>query len=216
MPKRNKKKNYLLPFFIVAVIILGSSLIMLSLNGHATKNEPICKDVEIPYDYNEEYLETVPYTDTECESKLLVYNRGDFDLVSSVCNQKIEECQSYFLGICTNKITYCTDRTITCSLGINNLDDEKGVWKVDFNFFKYGSDEIEATASQSRMLDPYSSGDAIGQGEITSKELYNSSYSCSYVISKEPTKQVCRDVTKYKEVTKTRVVTRYKNETICN
>ncbi len=45
----------------------------------------------------------------------------------------------------------------------------------------------------------------------TDKEI-----TCGYVPSYIPTKQVCRDVTKYKEVTKNRTVIRYRTETVCD
>jgi len=225
--KKSSKGVYILVGIIAVVVIvlliafLNSSSMtgnVINTNSQDGQNQEVkqnCKDVQVPYDYLEEYQETVPYTDTVCDAKVLIYSRGSFDLVSSVCNQQVEECQKYVLGFCTSKVTYCTDRTITCSLGINNLDDERGVWQVNFNFFKSGSSNVEATASQSRGLDPHSSGTAIGQGKITSKELYDTQYTCSYVIGNEPTKQVCRDVTKYKDVTKTRTVTRYRTENKC-
>ena len=217
--KKGQATTYII-IAIVVIVALGIFFLFIqpSLTGNVVNDGGAknCREVQEPYDYLEEYQETVPYTDTVCDSKVLVYNRGSFDLVSSVCNQKVEECQNYVLGICTSKIIYCTDRTITCSLEINNLDDESGVWQVDFNFFKSGSNNVEATASQSRGLDPHASGKAIGQGKITSKELYDTTYTCSYSISREPTKQVCRDVTQYKEVTKTRTIVRYRNAEVCD
>ena len=228
MVEKKNQNKYLIPILVVCIGLLSLSLIFLFYNklpSNGTGNIILdliateslsCYEVQVPYEEVEEYQETIPYTDKECEEKVLVYNRGKFNMVSSICNKKVEECNKYILGICTDKTIYCTDRTILCSLELNNLDDEKGVWKVGFNFYKSGSSVIEDTSFQNRLLDPHSSGEARGEGNILSKELYETPYSCSYTIIEEPTKQVCRDVIKYKEVKKTRIITKYRTEQKCN
>lgn len=197
----------------VTFLILGVFLISGCITGQITRLN--CKDVQVPYDYVEEYQETVPYTDRECETKILVYSITDFVFGSSICNNRVEECRDYILGICISKIAYCTDRTVTCSLKVNNLDDERGNWVIDFKFFKADSNSIDTIDTVSTWLYPHTSGIVTGRGKIISKELFDTSYTCSYSISNEPTKEVCREVIKYKEVTKTRTVTRYRTEQKC-
>ena len=43
----------------------------------------------------------------------------------------------------------------------------------------------------------------------------NQDIACTYQVDTIPTKQVCRDVIKYKDVTKTRTVTKYRTEERC-
>lgn len=179
------------------------------------ETQKTCKDIQVPYDYLEEYQETVPYTDRECEDKLLSYSITDFTFVSSVCNEDTKECKSGALGIPYDCIHYCIDRVVTCYLTLNNLDSEKGTWIINFLFYKIGGSSPDITADISRFLYPQTSEKIIGTGEIKNKELYEQEYTCSYNVPNEATKQICRDVIKYKEVTKTRTVTRYRTEQKC-
>jgi hypothetical protein len=176
-----------------------------------------CRDVQVPYETQEEYAkteyytETVPYTDRECEQKTLVYSITDFTLGASVCNEQEEVChQSYPILGCVDKTLYCVDRTVSCYLKINNLDDERGSWTIKFDFMKSGSSSVEATDTSSNWLYPHSSGTIGGSGKITTKELLDTAYTCRYSVTNEPTKEICRDVIKYKDVQKERQVTAYK------
>lgn len=183
-------------------------------------------DVQVPYDAKENYdvqepyTETVcnniqvPYSDKECESKPLVYSIEDFVIASSVCNEREEIChQSYPIIGCTDKTVYCIDRTVTCSLKLNNLDDERGSWTINFNFLKVGSSSVDATDTASMWLYPHTSNTFVGRGRITTKELFDTSYTCKYSVPNKATKQVCRDVTKYRTVQDCKDVTKYRTVT---
>jgi len=234
MVKKEKTRSSKVPLIIIGSLIGFFALIWIismivnsnqPINNYQTNSSnsdssysvnPSCRDVQTPYDYVEEYQESEPYTDQECESKTLVYSITNFVFISSTCNNQLEECTNYFLGICTDKIVYCTDRTLVCSVDINNLDDERGSWTIKFNFYKQSDNSVGATDSPSTWLYPHTTETITGTGRITTKELYDTPYSCSYSAVNEPTKQVCRDVIKYHDVTKTRTVTRYKTEQQCN
>ena len=191
----------------------------------STSPEKQCQDVQVsysdtenydeqePYTKKEYYSESVPYTDQQCESKNLVYNIQNFYLDSQTCNQKVEECSDYTLGICTSKIQYCVDRSVVCSFTLNNLDNEEGTWGIDFSFYKQGSSEIEGTDKRASSLYAQDSETVRGNTRITTKEPYETSYSCRYAVANTPTKKICRDVIKYKEVQKSREVTAYKSVT---
>ncbi|MBI2675409.1 MAG: hypothetical protein HYX24_03055 [Candidatus Aenigmarchaeota archaeon] len=179
---------------------------------------PNCKDAQVPYQEQEEYTkteyysETVPYTDRECESKKLVYSITDFAIKSQICNKKIEECIKYLpiIGTCTEKINYCIDRQVVCSVKVNNFDDEPGTWTVRFDFYKDGSNNIIGSDTRNIFVYPHDTTEAGGLTSITEKELLTTTYTCTRVVTVEPTKQVCRDVTKYKQVQKEKQVTAYR------
>src|SRR3989344_566432 len=77
---------FILVIILAIYFINYSSQENKSLTGNAINalaDKKNCRDVQVPYEEQETYFESVPYTDKECESKVLVYNRGDFNLVSS-------------------------------------------------------------------------------------------------------------------------------------
>lgn len=218
-------KRILLALFILSVFLTSGCI-----TGQVTG--PICKNVEVPYESQEEYMkteyytETVPYTDTVCESKDLPYSVTGFVLEYNTCNQKKKECKSTaILGIPYDCIEYCVDRSISCSLNLNNLDtEESGTWRILFSFYEVGTGNTIKTREVSKFLYPQTSKTIVGSSRIQSEGLNgdaNKELTCSYNVKSIPTKQVCRDVIRYKEVQKERQVTayrpvtKYKTEQVC-
>ncbi|MFQ6121031.1 MAG: hypothetical protein ACE5KE_14245 [Methanosarcinales archaeon] len=185
--------------------------------GQAIADQPTgqnCREVQVPYEDIEYYTETVPYTDQECETKTLVYSITDFKVTGS-CVDYDERCKKYILGICVEKEEFCVERKTTCSLNLNNLDDERGTWVIRFTL--YGDGSVMEKESVSKFLYPQTSGNVQKTFTLIGEEKCNKNqYSCSYGATNEPTKQICRDVIKYKEVQKSRTVTRYRTETRCD
>ncbi len=227
------RPNYHIFIIVVIAIIFasGCSDSQASRTGHSISSSvPQCKDVKVPYESQEEYLkteyytETVPYTDQECEAKKLVYSVTNFMNIPSVCNKQEEVChKSYPILGCTDKTVYCVDRSVYCSLNLNNLDDERGTWSFKFDFFKRGSNSVDATGKNTnKWLYPHTSETIYGIGRITKKELLTTTYTCRYYVTNEPTKQICRDVIKYRDIKKERQVTayrpvtKYRTEKKCN
>lgn len=153
-----------------------------------TQVQKNCRDVQTPYDYLEEYQETVPYSDRECESKTLTY--------------KLEKgsCLDY------DDNWLSQDQPAKYSCTITNLDTEAGTFSVTIGFDVQGQN-LEET--QSQYIYPQSSKTFA----ISRMSHINSCFCYEQNI---PTKQVCRDVTRYKEVTKTRTVIRYRTDTVCD
>ena len=118
----------------ICLLILFTFFFLL-IGCNKTSYQQKCEEIEVPYETQEEYTkteyytETVPYTDQECKNKDLIYSITDFKIDSSKCNQQEEVChKSYPILGCTDKTVYCVDRTVLCSLTLNNLDDERGNW----------------------------------------------------------------------------------------
>jgi len=210
-------------FFAVMGILLAVFIITFLGNTSFTGNvisshsRSNCKDVQVPYDYKEEYIDTVPYSDEVCESKELTYNLQDFVIDYNSCQKTEERCLKYILGICSKKETYCVEKKIQCKLDITNLDDQKGYWGVQFEFMS--RDDHSTTVGTSKT-----GGSLYSQETETfygSKTFYNEEeaskdYTCRYKVTSAPTKLICRDVTKYKDITRTRTVTKYRTEEKCD
>src|SRR3989344_7675059 len=216
-----KKKITLLVFLILGLILLGGC----ASTGEVTKitgkvTEPTCKDVEVPYEIQAEYMKTeyyterVPYTDKECESKDLIYSITDFKKDYEICNQKGDVCHDRIIGICSNREYYCMDKTISCSLNLNNLDNEVGVWSVNFNFYEIGNNNnVAGVKTNSNSLYPQTSQNFSQSVRITSEGIAgnaNKEYTCTYDVASIPTKQVCIDVIKYQDIQRERQVTAYR------
>ena len=96
---------------------LGNTLTGNVINTPTNQNQQIqnqqtkksCRDVQVPYDYLEEYQETVPYTDRECETKELAYSITNFVMSYNTCDKQEYICKNTFLGICTEKTYYCVE-----------------------------------------------------------------------------------------------------------
>lgn len=236
----NSNKKYSLIIICIAVVVIGLIVFFVVRNHYSSTNsysasssnqqssssssnnrqppvktEPTCRSEpyqeQEAYTKTEYYTETVPYTAQECQAKKLGYSVTDFTLVSNTCNQKLEECTDYTLGFCTSKIKYCVDRTVVCSLRFNNLDTEtRGIWEVRIDFKKSGSSNVADSDNGNLAVYPSDSGTYSFTGRITTKEPYEQSYTCDYHVLTEATKQICRDVIKYREVQRSREVTAYR------
>ncbi|MFT4308989.1 MAG: hypothetical protein ACMXYL_00705 [Candidatus Woesearchaeota archaeon] len=195
-------------------------------------NDPICRYVQIPYEAQESYLrteyyvESVPYTHSECEEKDIPYSIESFRFLSNNCNQVQEICNKFFLGICTEKTTFCIDRTVSCTLDLTNLDsEERGYFTVRFNFFEQGSNNYIKHSDDSRLVYAQTRSSFSGSVRIISEGEdgdANKQLSCNHVLLRKPTKTVCRDVIQYRDVqrerqvTAYRPITKYRSEQICD
>lgn len=148
-----------------------------------------CRNVQVPYSEQEVYYETVPYTDRVCEDKELVYKQE-----RGTCVGKSDG----YLGVGARPMSYsCT---------ITNLDTEAKIFtmKIGLNI---GEQQLFDTLSY--YIYPQSSKEFAYAEDIGGE-------SCFCVLEEIPTKSVCRDVIKNKEVRKTRTVTKYRTEKQCD
>ncbi len=192
---------------IVAIILSSSNLTGNAVNDNSynfpenaqgdsqnsqTGGSPIskknCRQEQVPYEEQETYYETVPYTDQECEDKQLIYKKDN--------------------GACTdwedNWFSENTPAKYSCM--ITNLDSEGGNFALEIGF-NVGSEQLKET--QSKYIYPQSS-------ETFYVQRDSAIDSCFCKEASIPTKQVCRDVIKYKDIARTRTVTKYKTEEVCD
>lgn len=214
-PQKSSSK-WLSIIVVIGVVVILVFLISQSLSKSTTGNvvvssqvapagnSPVvptksCSDVQVPYQEQEEYvkteyyIETVPYTDKECEAKYLTY--------------KVEK------GTCSNRKDnfFASDEPAKFDCTITNLDSEAGTFGMTIGFMVNGQ-KLEET--QTNYIYPQSS-------EKFSISRDASVTSC-YCAEQVPTKQVCRDVIKSRDVqrerqvTAYRPVTKYKTEQQCS
>jgi len=171
-----------------------------------------CKDIQVPYDAEEEYTEQEPYLRTETYYESEPYAEEMCEAVNLAYNK----VNNYCLDMKDNLIF--ADEPAKYSVTINNLDPENGGWfVVDIGFIIAGQVVKE---EQSQYIYP-SSSKTFYVEQMATRD------SCYFVVTELPTKQICETVTKYKdvlktrevtdyrEVTKTRTVTKYRTETVC-
>lgn len=197
-PIQKKKDISVGKLILVIVLIIFGAFVVFSFlsnsynssDGSLSSSESkiVCRDAQVPYDYQEEYTETVPYTDQECESRELVYKKD-----TGSCIQRDDNF-------------FADDVPAKYSCTITNLDTEAGTFSMKIGFNVNGEQLFE---TQQKYIYPQSS-----ESFSVSRDASISSCFCSE--TSIPTKQVCRDVIKYKDVAKYRTITKYKTEQQCS
>lgn len=210
-----------------------------SVTGYAVANnqpEKNCREIEIPYEAQEEYLkteyytETVPYTDTECETKELSFRSSDDNPLRDVtCIDSHEECKESHTTIfgnvkCDRYETICDKYREGVSFDITNLDSEKGLWRFEWrnscrnNQLLCNIQDYKSLGVYGDYIDPTETKTFSYQIEYDAK---GQEYLFPYLLD-IPKKQICRDVIKYREVQKSRQVTayhpvtKYRTEEVCD
>ncbi|MBI5046346.1 hypothetical protein HZC07_01295 [Candidatus Micrarchaeota archaeon] len=173
--------------------------------------EQVCQNIQYQESYLDQECNTVPYTDTVCDTKQLIYNTGGNPNVLSACAQQRVDCLKPGLFGCAQTQTVCTSYGYSCSLVINNLDDEGGRWYVKIGILNTNGQNLSLKSLNSNyavdMLDnqvyvqPRSSYTVSFNPTTNTPDVrgLETSY-CSIAVYQVPTKQVCRDVIKTKEV----------------
>ena len=199
------------------------------LEEEIPEEEPIgqqCRDELIPYEEQESYLDTeiytekVPYIDQECENKKLSYKVENFK-PDSKCINFDERCwEEYKLfGGCKHYESYCVKKEIYTPLDITNLDSEKGSWILQYSLFTNGN--LKETYNKDIFLYPSETKKETHTFILSGEEEVNKKLTAYWKILSVPTKQVCTDVTKYKdeqksrEIIKYRPVIKYRTEQVC-
>lgn len=175
--------------------------------------------VKEPYTETEWYTESEPYTTTECNDKYALYKTDWGEGITSVCIQN--ECASYD-SYCTEKnfwgncIEYsqscasykCVKSTKYCEVKIENKERES--IQMDIALYKWDYDN-----KQEKLVKTVDNTwvNALDDASIKWDFTYLSTESvgCYYRITKSPTIQECKDVIRYRDVSKSRQVTKYQD-----
>ncbi|MEM5777959.1 MAG: hypothetical protein QXJ06_06020 [Candidatus Aenigmatarchaeota archaeon] len=228
--KKLMKKTKINKFFLISGIVLTVLIVFLVL-GKSIKvpyqakiievvkepyTEKVCKDVQVPYTEKVCHTEKEPYTENYCENKNLIYKSTvDNIYKSTTCTRNHQECQKYFLGICTEWRTVCDEYTTICSFSITNLDTEVGTWIYSWEkqCITPGCRTISEAniGTYSLTIDPTETKDTWAQLIYAPTD----EQTCIAKIISIPKKQVCQIVTKYRDKQVCQDVIRYRTETQC-
>lgn len=199
-PKKNKK---LLVFGIIAVIVSAIFILVLlnsSINSNVISNfpdKPFCKDIQIPYEEQEEYIQTEYYTETvpyqyEVPLRYESTNYDNTDTLNGI------DC-----GYVGNYMK-CYD------IAIVNIDTIGGVFTVHCNFrtlsrMLYDNQQVYVNNGNTETVRCRADVDMGEDVELT------------YAVD-APTKTETeyKDVQRERQVTAYRPVTKYKTEQQCD
>ena len=117
-----------------------------------------------------------------CATQQISYSAANFN-ANSVCNNQDEN-------------GFCIDKTVTCSITINNLDGEiGGIFEISFKFFEQGnSGNILFLASSESFLEPGEQHTFEGIFNVQSQGEQgdaNKDLTCFYNTINIPRKEVC-------------------------
>ncbi len=205
---------------IFGLIIIGDKIftggkltgnVIGGINEATTKLE--CK--QQTYEKTEVYTESLPFTEEECEEIPLKYleewQNNPRQCINEICDQHEQYCvDKNWLGNCIQFAERCTHSACTkyeqkCDLKIENIDDEPGVWKIEGYIWDDDFNRLGELVKEVQIyVQPTKSNIA------TWSFVYNAgeSKSCSKRIIVVPQKRVCENVIAYKDVEKTRAVTK--------
>ena len=194
-PKKSNKTGIIIGISILVFIVIylsfriGYSTDTPSGNAIIDNNKNgVCKEIQVPYQDTESYIEQEPYQATE-EYKV--------DLKYEVVNNYKETFYEGFLDVWARSI-----------VEVRNVDSETGsfIVKQTFKTLEDGSNDF--TSSQYIM--PGETKTFTEKYDISAGEDFD----VSYVITPSQ-KTLTRTVTKWRDVTKYRTVTKYKQEEVC-
>ncbi|MBI2044876.1 hypothetical protein HYT23_02365 [Candidatus Pacearchaeota archaeon] len=182
-----------------------------SINEATSKLE--CKQQS--YETTEQYTESLPFTEKQCKEIPLKYleewQNNPRQCINEICDQHEQYCvDKNWLGNCIQFAERCTHYACTkyeqkCDLKIENIDDEPGVWKVEGYIWDDDFNRLGELVKEVQVyVQPTKSNIA------TWSFVYNAGESkgCSKRIIGVPQKRICENVIVYKNIEKTRAVTK--------
>jgi len=197
---------------VLSVLYLVSAFVQIPYTGYAVYTE------KEPYTETETYLDTEPYTDQDCSEADLksVIELDDTDSVciNEICDSNTQVCvDTNWYGGCIKYQDQCTHKACTkyklmCKVSVQNIDDNYGVWVISgYEYFYNTRQRGDLIKDIQVPVQPTKTGMASWEYTFDAGE----SVGCSYDVKTTPTKSVCRDIIKTKNVEKTREVTKYKD-----
>ncbi len=200
-------KSALIVIFSILTIVLFSGC----LTGGQTVSLPIvpeCREVQIAYEFNETYTESEPYTSKECETVNLKSKVIQGVNMETVCIEQncIEE--SFWTRDC--KEWECVKDKNIYTFILKNMDDEGGRWAFRMTF-QGMSGEVDGGIRR-HYIEPEDEQTFMWEyvKNIPTEEVYT-----DFDVEEIPTKQVCENVIRYRDVEKTRPVTKFRTEEVC-
>ncbi|MEK6885614.1 MAG: hypothetical protein AABX17_01455 [Nanoarchaeota archaeon] len=206
---------------VLLILVFSSLFGFQAITGHSVFQT--CKDVQVPYEEQEEYTDTVPYTAQDCNYITPLYKTEYID-VSSNCIQ--QECESY-AQVCIEKnfwgncISYgqgscqsykCVKYQQTCGVKITNQERQGTYFNLNLQVYNYDSQQRTSVRIENLWVSALDSN----QASWSFTYLPTDRMGCVYDFVDSPQIQECKDTIKYRDMTKTRTITKYRTENVCN
>jgi len=140
-------------------------------------------------------------------------NRVCIDSDNACTNKEQYCCETNWYGSCTRwcerclAYRYSCDRTrIDCTGKLSNYDTVYGIWNLLWTFYDLnGKKAYSDTGSVGVNSHDYT---GLSKSYYVEGDGYNINY-CTITVDNYPTKEVCNNEIRYRDVTKTRTVTKW-------
>ena len=198
--KKRQKKNLVIALSLISVFTI------LGVLGNTIK---------VPYSAITGEVVKEPYVDTECYFKDAIY-KIEWAGNEASCIQ--EECATYssycaeknFWGNCIRYEQRCASNKCVkygadCKIKIINQEKEPMTFNLDLS--KFNRDTRISQPIKTETFGVSALGDRIVSWSYT--RLSTESASCQYQLTNNPQIQVCNQQTKYKDVEKEKIITKY-------
>lgn len=202
-----KKKSPIFLYLLLAMLII-ILLIALPQKGITCYKEVTKTEVE-----KQAYVDTEPYTYLDCSDvnlkSVIEWGNKDTDCINEICDRNEQYCVDYnWLNNCVRYADRCTHYACTryqmdCELKISNIDDTAGTWKIDgYSWNRELNKKEDFIKTLSVYVNPTRNNVASWSFTYDAGE----SMSCWYILQFIPTKEVCENIIRYRDVTKYRDV----------
>lgn len=186
---------------VVAGLFLAGNYIKVPYTGMVTYYE------DVPKTKTQTFKDREPYTDKECHMEDVRYSSSWKDSTSSClqeeCAEKHQVCvETNFWGNCLQfedrcARNQCIKGSLTCALDIKNLDTEGGTFTVKGYVIDENREELFV-----EDVKVYVAAMSTGTAEWTYIFYPPQRFGCSVKDIDLPSKQVCDNVIKYRDVEK--------------
>lgn len=178
-------------FLFLAISVIGCSQ---QVTPSTITPQKICKEVQIPYEAQEKYTDKEPYETVECHKE-----EFDHAIFISSCSD------SSLLGI-VPAIAKCK---------IRNNENEVGLFMIKAGFACNKGCTNGCYSYASKLLTVYAYGTETFTQTDSNIHIAQDECKCVCEVTDAPTKQICENVVKYRDVTKYRTVIKYRTEEKC-
>lgn len=181
---------------IVAVILFLLAIVALLYVNLSPQKEVLTGrviDLNSPLNQEpDESSQTNSYETQKCKTEGVDYKISNEGIKSMTCNEMDKKCS----GDSPSCRQFCSDKTISYSLDVSNLDQNEGPWTIKVQFYKEGmlyrsvpiTQRVEPKTTKTftisiNVIDDVPGGNA------------DQTFSADYAVVSTPTKKVCESVT---------------------
>lgn len=191
---------------IILLVLVFRGLNLEGLTGGIVYDNRECRTERVPYQAVEEYPETVPYTERICISE-------EHDAEAGYIDDNRERSWSARQNLFDSDGNPIINRTRRYF--IENFEEESGRFRIIVNYYDSNNRKIDSFVYDRVSV----RGDDREEGTISYRVLWENKPGRARSFNLElgkPDLESCEFITRYRTVIRTRVVTSYRNERICD